>query len=194
MLVAVSDRRRLQMPLGRWAEAVIEGGVDLIQLREKALSESELRQIARQLLVSIESAHLQINDHAELAHELGCGLHLPEAALLAGDPPRPFSRSIHGVHGISVDEAPDFFVAGHIFETTSKPGLAARGIEWLSALTAKSPYPVVAIGGINATNAAGVIRAGAAGVAVIGALSGPDNPHELAARLRAVLDQEWQQR
>lgn len=193
LLVAVSDRRRLRMPIDRWANDVIEGGADLIQLREKDLSETEMRQIATQLLVAIEPGHLQINGFPELARELGCGLHLSEASLLAGDPPRPFSRAIHGENGISIDEEPDFFVAGHVFETASKAGQPARGTEWLSALTAISPYPVVAIGGIDASTAAEVIRAGAAGVAVIGALSGPDNPHAQSARLRAVIDQEWRQ-
>lgn len=191
LLVAVSDRRRLQMPIDRWARVVLASGVDLIQLREKDLSEAGLRQIAQQLLAAVEPEQLQINGFPKLARELGCGLHLPEASLLTGAPPRPFSRAIHGADGISVEEEPDFLIAGHIFETSSKIGQPARGTNWLSALAAISPYPVVAIGGIDASNAAAVLRAGAAGIAVIGALSGPDNPHEQARHLRAVLDQEW---
>src|SRR4051812_45135885 len=95
LLIAVTDRRRLPEPMPDWAKHVIDGGVDLIQLREKDLSEDELRLLAISVLTALESPdQLQINGHRQLAIELGCGLHLPEAMPYIEHPSRPFSRSI----------------------------------------------------------------------------------------------------
>jgi thiamine-phosphate pyrophosphorylase len=178
-----------------WAARVIDGGVDLIQLREKDLTEDELRPIARSILTAIESPNqLQINGYPNLAIELGCGLHLPQAMPDVDNPPRPFSRSIHGIGSISTTVTPDFFVAGHLYPTSSKASIPSRGIEWLKTIVQASPYPVVAIGGINASNAARAIQAGADGVAVISALTDASDPRDCAAEMRSVIDREWLQR
>ena len=195
ILVAVTNRQRLHLPMSEWARRIIDGGVDLIQLREKDLAESELRPIAIALLTAIESPNkLQINGHPNLAMELGCGLHLPEAMPVFDKPPHPFSRSIHSPANISTRETPDFLVAGHLFPTSSKTGLPARGIEWLQSLVHESPYPIVAIGGIDASNAALAIQAGADGVALISALTDAVDPRNRAAEIRSVIDREWTQR
>ena len=195
LLIAVTDRKRISMPMAEWAKGVLDGGADLIQLREKDLGEDELRPIAIQLLAVTDSPRrLQINGLPNLAIELGCGLHLPEAMTNVDDPPRPFSRSIHGFQGIAAAVKPDFFVAGHLFPTPSKAGIPARGIDWLQSLAQHLDIPVVAIGGIEVGNAARAIRAGAAGVAVIGALTDAFDPCQSARELRNVIDREWMQR
>ena len=178
-----------------WARRVIDGGVDIVQLREKDLTEDELRPIAIALLTAIESPHkLQINGHPNLAMELGCGLHLPEATPVFDNPPHPFSRSIHSPATISSHETPDFLVAGHLFPTSSKASIPSRGIDWLKAVVDASPYPVVAIGGVDASNAAYAIRAGADGVALIRALTDALDPYLSAQEIRNVIDREWMKR
>ncbi|MEZ4624000.1 MAG: thiamine phosphate synthase [Thermomicrobiales bacterium] len=82
----------------------------------------------------------------------------------------------------------DFVVAGHVYATPSHPGEAGRGVAWLTEIVAESPVPVIAIGGIDATNAASCIQAGASGVAVIRALTVTERPYEAARALRNVLD------
>ena len=195
LLIAVTDRHRLKSPMPEWAARVINSGVDIIQLREKDLTEDELRPIALALLTAIESPNrLQINGHPKLAVELGCGLHLPEAMQVVDNPPRPFSRSVHRFEGISTLINTDFVIAGHLFATPSKAGIPARGIDWLRALVQISPVPVVAIGGIDVSNAAQAIRAGADGIAVIGALADAVDPCLSAQELRKVIDSEWRQK
>src|SRR3954469_24540811 len=128
LLIAVTDRRRLPEPMPDWAKRVIDGGIDLIHLREKDLSEDELRPLAISVLTALESPdQLQINGHQQLAIELGCGLHLPEAMLSIAHPQRSFIRSIHGFETIASPVAPDFLVAGHLFPTLSKASIPARG-------------------------------------------------------------------
>jgi len=195
LLIAVTDRQRLHVPLAEWATGIIDGGVDIVQLREKVLTEDELRPIAIALLTAIESPHkLQINGHPNLAMELGCGLHLPEATSVSDNPPHPFSRSIHSPTAISSHETPDFLVAGHLFPTSSKASIPSRGIDWLKAVVDASPYPVVAIGGVDASNAAYAIRAGADGVALIRALTDALDPYLSAQEIRNVIDREWTKR
>jgi thiazole tautomerase (transcriptional regulator TenI) len=194
-LVAVTNRQRLQMPMTEWAKCVLDGGADLIQLREKDLSLDELRSIAIELLAVLDSpSHLQINGLPELAVELGCGLHLPETMDVIEEPPRPFSRSVHSAQSVSTSISPDFLIAGHLFSTPSKAGLPAQGLSWLHSVVQSAPVPVVAIGGIDVSNAASAIRAGAAGVAVISALTDVVDPGRYARDLRNVIDVEWMQR
>ena len=194
-LIAITNRKRLHMPLTEWAKSVLEGGVDLIQLREKDLSEDELRPIAMELLEVLDSPRdLQINGLPDLAKELGCGLHLPEAMAVMDEPLHPFSRSVHSAHSIATSMNPDFLIAGHLFSTPSKAGLPARGLSWLQSVVQSAPVPVVAIGGIDASNAASAIGAGAAGIAVISALTDVLDPCLSAQDLRTVIDREWMQR
>jgi thiamine-phosphate diphosphorylase len=195
LLIAVTDRRRLEVPILEWAKRVICGGVDIIQLREKDLTEDELRPLAISVMTVLESpGQLQINGHLQLAIELGCGLHLPEAMPSIANPPRPFSRSIHGVESIAGLVTPDFLIAGHLFPTSSKASIPSRGIDWLKSVVQASPYPIVAIGGIDASNAANVIHAGADGVALISALTDTSEPRDRAAEIRSIIDREWTQR
>jgi thiamine biosynthesis protein ThiS len=85
-------------------------------------------------------------------------------------------------------------IAGHIFSTASKPGIAPRGTSWLADVVRACPAPVIAIGGVTAENTAQVIEAGASGIAVIGALTAADDPREAAIRLRATIDNAWSRR
>jgi thiazole tautomerase (transcriptional regulator TenI) len=194
-MIAVTNRQRLHMPMTEWAKCILDGGVDLIQLREKDLSEAELRPIAMELLAVLDSPRrLQINGLPELAKELDCGLHVPEAMAAIDEPPHPFSRSVHSAQSIATSMNPDFLIAGHLFSTPSKAGLPARGLSWLQSVVQRAPVPVVAIGGIDISNAASAIRAGAAGIAVISALTDVIDPYLSAQDLRNVLDREWMQR
>jgi len=84
------------------------------------------------------------------------------------------SRAVHSAEAAARAgrEGADIVQIGTIFETESKPGAAAIGLDGLREACAAASVPVVAIGGITAENAAAVIAAGAAGVAVIGAIFG----------------------
>jgi len=168
------------------AEAAVAGGATVVQLRRKGVATDELVNAGRafrELPVTFV-----VNDDVEAAIELGAdGVHLgpedagAERALEAG--------LLLGLSATSLDEAraaeragAAYVGAGPIWATPSKPDADPPvGLEGLREICAAVNLPVVAIGGIDETNAADCIRAGAAGVAVIRAARD-------AAALRAEID------
>jgi thiamine biosynthesis protein ThiS len=195
LLIAVTDLARISDGFRDWAAALYEGGVDLIQLRAPGLPISIVGKYAESLLSAAPSPdRVQINEHVDLASELGCGIHLPERLAPVRPPLTPASRSVHGVESTRASDAFDFVIAGHIYVTAGKPGLPPCGTAWLAAIAGASPVPVVAIGGITGDNAPELIAHGAAGIAVIGALAASDRPREAAETLRNAIDIAWSQR
>jgi len=197
-LVVGSDAVRGRSVLDVVAAAV-RGGVTLVQLREKTMSDAEVVASARVLvdLLAPLGVPLIINDRVEVAIAAGAaGVHLGQDDLDAAR-----ARSLLGPDGIvgvsagTTAEAAivsaglsDYVGVGAVYPTTSKADAgAAIGIAGLEALQARLPLPVVAIGGIHAGNAAEVAATGVAGVAVVSAICGADDPEEVARSLRQAI-------
>ncbi|CAN5531607.1 thiamine phosphate synthase [soil metagenome] len=212
LLIAITDRRLFRMQPADWAREAIAGGVDLIQVREKDLSESELLQFAPQILEGthpndsrgsdpglkteepFQGSRVQINGSWGIARLFDCGLHLPESEPVPSRPPHPLSRSIHSLESALTSTGVDFLIAGHIFATPSKSESAPRGLDWLSSIADAVTIPVVAIGGITSENAASCVEHGASGVAVISAIAASDDPQKSASTLRQELDRAWERK
>lgn len=177
----------------------VEGGVTLIQLRSKNLNAREFLEISLRAsdLLKRKNIPLIINDRVDIA--LACqasGVHLGQQDL-----PLTYARKILGksrMIGISVnteDEAVnaeqggvDYLGVGPIFSTLSKKDLRPLlGPEGLRVIRQKVKIPILAIGGISATNAREVMEAGASGIAVISAIMGADNIRQAAKELRDVI-------
>lgn len=195
LLIAVTDLGRLSQTPEAWASTLLGAGVDIVQVREPGLSTDAVRELTQRLLdVAPSHDRVQVNTYVDIAGELGCGVHLPERAGVERPPLVPASRSVHSLKSARASGAFDFAIAGHIFATPSKPGLEPKGTEWLTAVVTASPVPIIAIGGITASNAAEVIRAGASGIAAISALTGADDPFTAAHQLRITIDHAWKDR
>lgn len=76
-----------------------------------------------------------------------------------------------------------YLIMGTVFPSASHPGGGTIGAKTITAATKEVKIPVIGIGGITSQNASEVIKAGAAGVAVIGAIIGADNPFKAAQDL-----------
>lgn len=170
-------------PTARRAAA---GGATVVQLRLKGAPTSDVVALGRALAGL--PAELVVNDDVDAAIELGVGVHLGqgdaglERALAAGI---PVGISVTKRRDAAVAEfsGASYLGAGPIWATPSKPDAAPPiGIDGLRDVCLSVSVPVVAIGGIDASNAADCIHAGASGVAVIRAVS------EIEA-LRAVVDE-----
>ena len=183
--------------LAATVDAAASGGVDVVQLREKDLAAGELLKLALSLRrVTRDRAALVINDRLDvaLASEAD-GLHLPETSLSVTDaravapPDLIISKAVHDLPGASAADAEgaDMLVLGTVFDTASKPGADTGGLALVREATRGVRAPVLAIGGINAANAASVIEAGASGVAVVSAIMSAADPESAARELKQAI-------
>ncbi len=193
-LCLVTDRLRCN---GRRIEdvvdAAIDGGVGLVQLREKDLPAAELHSLALCLKDVVGSrAMLFINDRVDIALAVGVdGVQLGENALPL-QAARQVSgrrlllgRSVHSVAGALEAEAQgvDLLTLGTIFPTVSHPGARTGGSALVQEVAAAVDVPFLGIGGIDASNAGQVIAQGAAGAAVITAITTAPDPAAAASSL-----------
>jgi thiamine-phosphate pyrophosphorylase len=176
----------------------LEGGVDVVQLRDKHAPDGEIVAAGRRLapLCRARGALLVINDRPELALECGAdGVHVgqDDAAVeavraLAGDR-LVVGVSTHSPEQVAAAEASDadYFAVGPVHETPTKPGRPAVGLELVRHAAAVATKPWFAIGGIDAGNAGEVVAAGARRLAVVRAIRDAAAPRAAAAELRAAI-------
>lgn len=175
------------MPLGDLVWRAIEGGVDHVQIRDKDLDENELIHLIESIIENVpDRSRLLVNGNLAVAQRLKLGLHLPEsgqAPTIARERLGPcalIGRSIHSAAAIPASEGADYLMVGHVFPSTSKPGLAPLGIDGLATIVAATSLPVIAVGGISAENVYEVMATGAHGVAVISAINLASQPEQAA--------------
>lgn len=177
-------------------QAAIGGGATVVQLREKSTSTREMIELGRALHAATQAAGvpLIVNDRVDVALAIEAeGVHVgvddmpvPLARRLLG-PGRLLGYSPNTLEGARQGqrEGADYLGIGDLFGTPTKPDAGVPiGLEGLAAVVDAVSIPVVAIGGITAENAAAAVRAGAAGVAVISAVAGAEDPGAAARRLR----------
>ena len=189
----------------------VAGSATLVQLRDKHASTRAMVEEARALRAVLEPADipLLINDRVDVALAAEAdGVHIGQDDMAAEDARLLLGRTaIIGLSVKSVAEAEaaplkhiDYVAVGAVFPTRSKDDAAAPiGLDSLRAIVAavhaRAPgFPICAISGINQSNAADVIAAGADGVAVISALSLAPDPGKAAQSLRAAVDGALQRR
>ncbi|MGH3312012.1 MAG: thiamine phosphate synthase [Streptomyces sp.] len=195
-LYLCTDARTEQGDLPEFLDAVLAGGVDIVQLRDKGLEAAE--ELAH-LAVFADACRrhgklLAVNDRADVAHAIGSDvLHLGQ-----GDLPVPAARKVLGegtllgrsthaeteVDAAMAEPGVDYFCTGPCWPTPTKPGRPAPGLPLVRYTAARAPVrPWFAIGGIDAANLDQVLDAGARRVVVVRALTGADDPGTAAARL-----------
>ena len=201
-LYVCTDGRRERGDLAGFLDAVLGAGVDIVQLREKGLE-------AREELALLEvfadacrrhGALLAVNDRADVALAAGADvLHLgqddlpvPVARRILGDG-LVIGRSSHNpeqADAAAGEPGTDYFCAGPLWATPTKPGRPGTGLELIEHVATGRPgLPWFAIGGITLDNLDDVLAAGATRVVVVRAITDAGNPAaataEFAARLAA---------
>ena len=197
-LLLITDRRQAHLPLVDIIEASCAAGCRWVSVREKDLPAEAQVALAKSLLRIAWrfGARVTLHGDVELAEKAGLdGVHLSAAGdaaqargLLGHE--RLVGISIHGA-----DEAAkldpslvDYAIAGPAYETESKPGYGpALGPQGIAAIVASAPVPILAIGGINAEKTPELMRAGAAGIAVMGSVMRSSAPGVEIERLIAAL-------
>ncbi|MEJ0077630.1 MAG: thiamine phosphate synthase [Alphaproteobacteria bacterium] len=201
----VGPERANGRPLAELTRLVVKGGATLIQLRDKLGSTRRMIEEARAIkaVLAGTGVPLVINDRLDVAlvaqadgvHVGQDDMHAEDARALLG-PQAIIGLSIKSVAQANAAplDAIDYAGIGGVYATTSKdnpdPPIGVAGLrDVVAALRARRPdFPVCGIAGIDATNAAALIAAGADGVAVISALSMRDDPEAAAREMRSVVD------
>ncbi|MSQ23974.1 MAG: thiamine phosphate synthase [Chloroflexi bacterium] len=188
--------------LAEIVSAAVDGGVNLVQLREKDLPTRELIDLAARLIDAIAGrAPLLVNGRPDVAFATKAdGVHLPADGLLPQD-----ARKVLGVDCIvgqsihSPEEALhyrnaglDYVELGSIFPSGSHPGRPALGLYAIRA-AALHGIPILAVGGVTSRNVANVIADGAMGVAVISSITAEPDPRSAAEQLCANAAEAWEQ-
>ncbi len=166
-------------------EAAVGGGVGLVQVRERDLTDSEVEALLGRILDRLRgtAARVVVNGRPALARALGIGLHLPAAHPPALPRPLLCGRAVHdeGEARRALSEDTSYVVVGPVFSTGSKPGHPGTGLDALARLAGiVAPVPVFAIGGLTPERVAPVLAARAHGVAVRSAILGAPDPARAA--------------
>ena len=181
------------------ARAMIAGGVDIIQLRAKKQSVAEIAALATELhgVTSDANVPLIINDHAEVAREVGAeGVHVGQDDIsiarsrqLAGSS-SVVGRSTHSLEQAkrAGDEGADYIGFGPLFATPTKPDYVPIGLDDIRAAHAAADFPIFCIGGVKLENLAEVIAAGAQRVVIVSGLLQAGDIAQYARSAKALLN------
>ena len=195
-LYAITDSQLLAGRFLSHVEAALEGGVRLLQYRDKSDDTAHRLREAQALKTLCEryGTELIINDDAELAARLGVGVHLGQT-----DGPLTPARALLGREAIigstchasldlarqAASEGASYVAFGRFFNSVTKPGAPAASVELLEQARAQVKLPIAVIGGITLDNAAPLVVHGADLLAVIHGLFGADSAQEVTRRARA---------
>lgn len=167
--IAISNRHICRLPLPEQVRR-LAGRADILILREKDMKEAEYEALALQVQKACGESGIVLICHTFLqaARNIGCPrIHLTALQLMK-EQPKGFETvgvSVHSLaEALTAQRAgADYLIAGNIFETACKPGLAGRGAEFLREICEKTEIPVYGLGGITDENEEQIRQAGSAG-------------------------------
>ena len=202
LYLCTPDRPDLDVFVGR----CIDGGVDVVQLREKHLGDAALARRAEVAMRVCAGAGVPfvLNDRPDLAAAVGAdGVHVgqddvpPAAARAIVGPDAIIGLSTHAPSelaeavGDTPDAVPapvDYLSAGPVVATPTKPGRPGTGTGYLAEAVSRSPWPVWVTGGVDPGSVGGLVDAGARHFVVVRWLVGSDDPGGAARSLRSAID------
>ena len=201
LLYAVTDRHWLN---GRTLVDVVreslDGGVTMIQLREKSLDEGKFLEEAKELQALCRERHVPfiVNDNVDIAKAMDAdGVHVGQDDMSALDaraklgPDKLIGVSAHTVEEalLAEKQGADYLGVGAVFPTSSKSDVGEMSYETLKAICKAVSIPVVAIGGISGENVGKLAGSGICGVAVISAIYAAKDVKAAAADLKATVEE-----
>ena len=173
--------------------AALTGGVDLVQLREKELGRPVIERSASTFrrLCDTYSVPFLLNDDPYLAHSVDAdGVHLGQDDVAVAEarevlgPDALIGLSTHSPEQIEAAEGVEYISVGPVWETPTKAGRPAVGLDLVRHASEAARTPFFAIGGIDASNAREVVGAGAERLCVVRAIRDATDPSATAAELR----------
>jgi len=188
--------------LGEFLAACVEGGVDMVQLREKHL---EARPLLARAAVAAEVCRREgvpfiMNDRPDLAQAAGAdGVHVGQddvpvrvvRAILGPDAVVGLSTHGRGDLAGAADEDVDYISAGPVEPTPTKPGRPGTGLGYVTLASERSSVPVFVTGGVTPERIPALAGAGARHFVVVRYLTQAADPRAAAQALRAAIDLAW---
>ncbi len=193
-LLVITDRRQARQPLETVAEAAFASGCRWLSLREKDLDAEARRALLRRLVALGRRFGAAVTVHEDIEAAIAteaAGVHLPSSAILPDARQRLGAAALVGCSAHDQAElaaataaGADYATLSPFFPSASKPGYGpALGPARFAAMVAATRLPVIALGGVDETNAAACMRAGAAGLAVMGTVMSAADPASVIAGL-----------
>jgi thiamine-phosphate pyrophosphorylase len=191
--------------LERVTASLLEGGVDILQLRAKRAGEEAIETYANRIVALTQAAGvpLILNDHPQLVPSVGAqGAHVGQddfsvedarwraGRALAGEVELPLiGKSTHSLQQAvaAMEAGADYIGFGPLYATPTKPGRPAIGLEDIARVEAMATRPVFCIGGIKLENLEAVLEAGATRVVIVSQMLEAVSVARYAADVRAVL-------
>ncbi len=186
------------------AEQAIQGGVDIIQLREKTLDQKSFIERAIELknITDRYSVPLIINDHLTVAMKVNAfGIHVGNSDLPPSVVKDIWKECSHIGYSFEYIEQlqnseisyADAIGISPVFKTETKTDTVTEwGLEGIQSIRNKTDLPLIAIGNINHTNAAEVLNAGADCIAVVSAICAAEDPKQSAMSLKQIINQHYE--
>ncbi len=180
--------------------SAVDGGVNMVQIRDPKLSEADFGFLVRKIAVAVGNrAIVIVNPSRRRIPQIEDidGVQLAENATMTVSGVRDIfgdtslvGRSVHSIEGAVAARSADadYLILGTIFPSGSHPGGRWHGTDIIRVVSTGTGLPVIGIGGIDVENAAVVMKAGATGVAVVRSVLGAADPRIAARELREVLD------
>ncbi len=198
LYLCTSDRPDLE----RFLDQCMQGGVDVVQLREKHLDARPLLDVARRArrVCHDHGVPFILNDRPDLALEAEAdGVHVGQ-----DDAPAALARRLLGPNGIvglsthapaelaaTAAEPVDYVSTGPVTPTPTKPGRPGTGLEYISHAAATSVHPFFVTGGVTPETVGAMLAAGARRFVVVRWLSESDEPRTAAQALRTRIDDAY---
>ncbi len=196
-LYLVTDRELSKIPFHEMIKKAVDGGVTVVQLREKKLSTREFIEEALEVKKIIKGIPIIINDRVDVALAVKAnGVHLGNEDMPVDIARRILGRDfIIGASAGSVEEAiekekmgADYIAVSPVFSTPTKPDAGPPlGLEGIKEMKKFVKVPLIGIGGINKENVMDVIRSGADGVAVVSAIVSSEDPEKSAREMKELI-------
>lgn len=196
-LLLISDSSQAKVTIQSIFNAGSDAGLRWFMVREKWLDTQQLICLTRQIMAAVDpSAVVIVNGNVQAAIKSGAGgVHLQNVADVSKARTLMRGTCLIGYSAHSIEDAAegasagaDYVTLSPIFKTDSKPGYGpALGLSSIADAAKALSVPIIALAGINASNAAEIVRYGAAGVAVMGGVMRANDPTETIKELIDVL-------
>lgn len=200
LYLVVGEKDCIHHPIEKVIEEAIQGGVDIIQLREKDKNYKEFVKTALKVkgITDKYNIPLMINDHLKVTLEVDAtGIHVGqndiEPSILNNilKKKQIIGYSVEDISELNSSEIKyvDYIAASPVFDSMTKTDThQAWGIDGIKKMRALTALPIVAIGGINAGNAKAILEAGADCIAVVSAITHAKDPKQAAHTLKSIIE------